>query len=216
AATLAPNEDKLDEPGFALSAAAPIFPATTPAFSEPVADGPTLNAIQRKVDELGQDLDAVLNVLVESAQSLTRCAGAAIALGDRREMVCRASSGDAPPVSAHLQTGTGFSGECVRTARLLRCDDSRQDPIVDRASCEALGRRALIAAPILADGRVIGLLEVFSPNPYAFSESDSVALHRLAQVISRAVRQGLPALDLRSYSTSVEEIPIQPSESQYA
>jgi putative methionine-R-sulfoxide reductase with GAF domain len=178
--------DETDEPRFALSA------ATTPVLPEPVADAPTLNAIQQRVDQLGPDLEAVLNVLAESARSLTRSSGAAIAVGNEREMVCRASSGDAPPVGSHLQTGSGFSGECVRTGRILRCDDTETDPIVDRETCAMLGIGSMIAAPILSNGRVIGLLEVFSPLPMAFGESDTAALHRLAQVIARAIRQSEP------------------------
>jgi putative methionine-R-sulfoxide reductase with GAF domain len=176
--------EEVDEPRFAMMAAS-IIP-------EQVADAPTLNAIQQRVHELGPDLNGILKVLAESAQSLTRANGAAIALGDAREMVCRASSGNAPPVSSHLQTGSGFSGECVRTARLLRCDDTRIDSIVDRDTCAMLGIGSMIAAPVVANQRVIGLLEVFSPEVMAFGESDAAALHRLAQVIARAVRQSEP------------------------
>jgi putative methionine-R-sulfoxide reductase with GAF domain len=179
--------DDADEPQFAMVSLASVV-------HEQVADAPTLNAIQQRVDELGPDLNSVLNVLAESAQSLTRCDGVAIALGDDREMVCRASSGNAPPVGSRLQTGSGFSGECVRTGRLLRCNDARLDPTVDRASCEALGIRSMIAAPVLANQRVIGLLEVLSPHAMAFTESDATALHRLAQVIARAVRQSEPSI----------------------
>jgi len=181
------HRDEFDEPYFAT--------AVTPSVpTELVADASTLNAIQRRVDELGSDLDTILRVLVENAQSLTRAAGAAIALGEGREMVCRASSGEAPPVGARLHIGFGFSGECVRTAKLLRCDDTYTDPVVDRQSCEQLGIRSMVAAPILADARVTGLLEVFSSQPFAFGESDSAALHRLAEIISRSVRRPQPTM----------------------
>ncbi|PYX81166.1 MAG: hypothetical protein DMG70_20865 [Acidobacteria bacterium] len=149
-------------------------------------DAPTLNAIQRQIAALGSDLDAALALLVQRAQLITRASGAAIALEQGSETVCRASSGEAPPLGARLQVGSGFSGECVRTAQLQRCDDSEIHPLVDRETCRALGIRSMIAAPVLSSERVIGLLEVFSPNAGAFEETDAIALRRLADVVAKA------------------------------
>jgi TPR repeat protein len=109
-------------------------------------------------------------------------------------MICRASAGDdAPGPGTRFSIGTGFSGECVRTGQLLRCDDSETDPFVDRESCRLLGIRSIIAVPIRWDDAVIGILEVFAPEPYAFSTNDPLALKRLAGIISSAVhRAGAP------------------------
>ena len=155
------------------------------------ADAPTLNLIQQEVESLGSDVDAALRLLVQRSQALTRASGAAIALAQGAEMVCRASSGDAPPLGAKLQIGSGFSGACVRTARLQRCDDADTNPLVDRESCRELGIRAMIAAPIVANGVVIGLLEVFSPAPFSFGEGDSTALQRLSEIIGHTVSGSL-------------------------
>ena len=148
-------------------------------------DAPTLNAIQRQIAALGSDLDAALALLVQRAQMITRASGAAIALEQGSEMVCRASAGEAPPLGARLQVGSGFSGVCVRTAQVQRCDDSETHPLVDRESCRALGIRSMIAAPVLSSERVIGLLEVFSPQAGAFQETDAIALRRLADVTAK-------------------------------
>jgi putative methionine-R-sulfoxide reductase with GAF domain len=148
-------------------------------------DAPTLNAIQRQIAALGSDLDAALAILVQRAQMITRASGAAIALEQGSDMVCRASAGEAPPLGARLQVGSGFSGVCVRTAQVQRCDDSETHPLVDRESCRALGIRSMIAAPVLSSERVIGLLEVFSPRAGAFLETDAIALRRLADVIAK-------------------------------
>ena len=67
-----------------------------------------------------------------------------------------------------LQVGSGFSGECVRTGKLLRSNDTEADERVDRQSCRALGIRSIIAAPVILGEKVIGLLEVFSAQPNAF------------------------------------------------
>ena len=85
-------------------------------------------------------------------------------------MVCVASAGpDAPSHGARLQVDSGFSGECVRKGKLLRCDDTETDSRVDREICRVLGIRSIIAIPIRRVDTVIGLLEVFSSNAGASS-----------------------------------------------
>jgi len=128
------------------------------------------------------DREAELQSIAERALTLARATGAAIALSadNDREMTCVASAGDdAPPVRSRLQVGSGFSGECVRTGRSLRCDDSETDDRVDRAGCKSLGIRSLVAVPIRRGSKVVGLLEVFSPQPYAFNADDIGALQQL-------------------------------------
>ena len=153
-----------------------------------------LAAVKREVDALGSDLHGALQLLVKRAQTFTRATGAAIALTEGVSMICRASAGqDAPGPGARFSIGTGFSGECVRSGQLLRCDDSETDPYVDRESCRMLGIRSIIAVPIRWEEAVIGILEVFAPEPYAFSTNDPLALKRLAGIISVAVhRAGVP------------------------
>jgi putative methionine-R-sulfoxide reductase with GAF domain len=153
-----------------------------------------LAAVKREVDSLGPDLEGALQLLAQRAQTFTRATGAAIALTEGSSMICRASAGDSVPgLGVRFSVGSGFSGECVRTGQLLRCEDSETDPVVDRESCRLLGIRSMIAVPIRWGDAVIGLLEVFSPEAYAFSTNDPLALQRLAGIVSSAVhRAGLP------------------------
>lgn len=173
---------------------------TVPAM--PVAENPqapigpdytemlgALAAVQRESESFGADLDAALRLIADRAQAFTRATGAAIALQQDDEMICRASAGGAPPIGARLQAGSGFSGECVKLGRLLRCDDSDTDPRVDRESCRALGIRSMIAIPIRANGGIMGLLEVFSPYPGAFTDNDNIVVRRLAETTASAVRR---------------------------
>src|SRR5579863_6279389 len=153
-----------------------------------------LAAVKREVDSLGPDLEGALQLLAQRAQTFTRASGAAIALTEGSSMICRASAGqDTPGLGMRFSVGSGFSGECVRTGELLRCEDSETDPVVDRESCRLLGIRSMIAVPIRWGDAVIGILEVFSPEPYAFSTNDPLALKRLAEIVSAAVyRAGVP------------------------
>jgi putative methionine-R-sulfoxide reductase with GAF domain len=148
------------------------------------------SAVQREAESLGSDLEALLALVASRSQSLLRASGAAIALAgkDAGTMICRASAGpSAPPLGATLQVGSGFSGECVRTGKMLRCDDAETDERVDRESCHDLGIRSMLAAPLRLRERVVGLLEVFSSEPNAFGENDSSVVQRFAETIVAAV-----------------------------
>jgi len=99
-------------------------------------------------------------------------------------MLCRASVGaSAPPLGTPLDVNSGFSGECVRTGEALRCDDAETDPRVDGTSCRQLGIRSILAAPIQYEREIIGLLEVFCTQPFAFDEGDVAVVERLAQTV---------------------------------
>jgi len=145
-----------------------------------------LAAVQREVEAHGANLTGALQLIAERCCTFTRANGAAIALSENGAMLCRASSGDAPPVGATLEVGSGFSGYCARTGFLQRCDDTEMDPRVDRESCRMLGIRSIIAVPIRMGSSVIGLLEVFSSKPRAFNERDGTILQRLADTVLAA------------------------------
>lgn len=150
------------------------------------------SAVQREAESLGSDLEAVLCLVASRSQSLLRASGAAIALPASNPglMICRASAGPiAPPVGTNLQVGSGFSGECVRTGRMLRCDDAETDVLADRESCRALGIRSMLAAPVRMGEKVIGLIEVFSAEAGAFGENDSTVLQRFAETILAAIKR---------------------------
>lgn len=170
--------------------------APTPSYSDKLT---AASAVQREADSLGNDLVAILSLVASRAQSMLHASGAAIALvgEDTDTMICRASSGEsAPPVGAILRIGAGFSGECVSAAKVLICHDAETDERVDRESCRALGVRSILACPIVASGKAIGLIELFSPDPDAFGESDGGVLRRFSETIFAAVRRAITSSSL--------------------
>jgi TPR repeat protein len=172
-----------------------------------------LAAVRREVEAQGSDLDAALLLIARRAQTFTRASGAAIALAEGTEMVCRASSGhDAPSLGVRLKAGSGFSGECVKTGKLLRCEDSETDERADRESCRLLGIRSMVAAPIRWGSAVIGLLEVFSSQSFNFRDDDEKALLQLAEIASAAIyRAGAPPSLRETPAPNVDdEFPVEP------
>src|SRR6267378_1157828 len=154
----------------------------------PISDGSetlsSAEAVRREVREIGDDVDAVLHLITERALSLTRASGAALAFLTDDRMICRARAGEpAPPLGAPVDAKQGLSGECVRSGLLVSCEDTENDPRVDSEICRALGIGSLMAAPIVSDFRVVGLLEIFSPHPRSFAKAHEAVLDRLVEMI---------------------------------
>lgn len=176
-------------------------PVRTPDFHEPLAVSlepetgsagrvPESTTVQYEFASLGPDLDAALRQIVKKVRSLTRAGGAAIALAKNGQMVCRARTGlIAPPLGTLIDVNSGFTGECVRTGKALRCDDSETDTRVDSETCRRIGVRSILAAPIQYERDIVGVIEVFSGDAFAFDEGDVAVLQRLAQTVLLAMSQ---------------------------
>jgi hypothetical protein len=147
-------------------------------------NGSSSTSVQYEFKSLGGDLDAALTLIVGRACSITRGTGAAVALSNETGMVCRAVAGATVlPIGTLLDVARGFSGECIRLGKPLRCDDAELDPRVDARACRQLDIRSILAAPVLYERDIVGLLEVFSTDPCAFDDGDVAVVERLAQTV---------------------------------
>jgi N-acetylmuramoyl-L-alanine amidase/putative methionine-R-sulfoxide reductase with GAF domain len=134
-------------------------------------------------------LDEVLQLVAARAISITGADGVAIALAEENAIVCRASAGRiAPDPGIKLDPSAGFSGACLRSGQTVRCDDSDTDSRVNAQACRALGTRSMIAVPLSAKKRVVGLIEAFSTETSGFNDSDVRSLNLLGELILAAVR----------------------------
>ncbi len=140
--------------------------------------------VQYEFQSLGNDIGAALKLIASRACSITRGSGAAVALAGEGGMTCRARAGTAAPeIGAQVNVSLGFSGECIRLARPLRCDDSESDGRVDAEACRLLGLRSILAAPVMYERDIVGLVEVFCDRPNAFDDGDLAVVERLAQTV---------------------------------
>jgi N-acetylmuramoyl-L-alanine amidase len=134
-------------------------------------------------------LDEVLQLVAERALTVTGADGIALALAEDNAIVCRASAGSiAPDAGMRLDPSSGFSGECLVSGRIVRCDDVDTDPRVSLATCRQLGVRSMVAVPLSARQSIVGLIEAFSSEPYGFNDSDVRSLNLLAELILSAMR----------------------------
>ena len=143
---------------------------------------------QRDIATASLDMAAVLNLIVARTQELTHASGAVIEMADGDELVYRAASGRAAPyVGLRTPQASSLSGECVRTGQLLKCDDAERDTRVDLEECRRVGARSMIAVPLLYAREVVGVLQVLSPELYAFGPVDVHTLQLMAGLIGAAM-----------------------------
>jgi GAF domain-containing protein len=54
---------------------------------------------------------------------------------------------------------------------------------VNNQACRQLGIRSILAAPVVYERDLVGLLEVFSSRAFAFDDGDLAVVERLAQTV---------------------------------
>ena len=151
---------------------------------------PDLNRLLEQQVEAGFPpelaFDLVLNELVVRAVEATGASSAALALVRGDEMVCRAATGQhAPDLGVPLNTHDGLSGACLHTRQPQLCVDAESDLRVDADIARRLGIRSILIVPVLDDDDLIGVLEVFSSEPAAFSEHEQTLLEGAARDCGR-------------------------------
>ena len=132
--------------------------------------------------------EGLLNSIAEHICSCFDADGAAIALADEiGSVVCVASAGRAPNRGTPLNMESGFSAECFRTRKTLLCADTNNDSRVNRAFCQALDVRSLIAVPVYATGElgVIGIVLGVSRRQAGFTLEDEKIFRSLTTVIAQ-------------------------------
>jgi len=184
------EEETLPEPALATDFRANDSRANESRTAVSISDGSDtlslLEAVRREILEIGGDFDAVLQLIAERALILTGACGTALAFLTDEQMVCRARAGEpAPPLGSLVDIKRGLSGECVRSGLSVSCEDIDNDPRIDPQVGRALGIGSLTAVPIVSGFRVVGLLEVFSTHPRAFTKTHTTVLEALVEMIPR-------------------------------
>jgi TonB family protein len=140
-------------------------------------------------------LDLVLNEIVEHARLATGATAAAIALARGDEIVCRATTGaNAPDLGVQLNVHSGLSGACVQSKKWQRCDDTETDSRVNPEVCRSLGVRSILVFPVVREDELLGVFEIFSPRPSAFSDREIQTLQALSRSIVNNVDRAAGAL----------------------
>jgi len=161
-------------------------------------------------------LQVVLNEIVEQACLATGATGSAVLFERDGEMECRATFGtNAPELGARLDSESGLTVECIRTHQVQRCDDAQADPRANVEASHQLGTRSVMVIPLLRNGSIAGVLEVFSSRPAAFGERDERTLEALATRVLKNVERAADPSSVAApqNSAALHILPIPETES---
>jgi CheY-like chemotaxis protein/GAF domain-containing protein len=102
-------------------------------------------------------------------------------------------------------TGNGVTGFVAATGKSYLCEDTSEDPLYLEG---AAGARSSLTVPVMLHDRVTGTLNVESPEPRAFSESDLQFLEIFARDVAIALNtlELLAAEKASTAAASVEAI----------
>ena len=204
-----------DERGSAARAGGPVSAFNDVSASAAGSPGPgvppewadRLRGIQSVSDAALSMLDpqALLAALVDRAREALGADTSAILLLDRRsgQLVATAASGLEEEVQQGVQipVGRGFAGRIAAQGHPVVLDEVDHTKVINPILLEK-GIRSLMGVPLLADGKVIGVLHVGTMSPRAFTGEDvdllqlaadraAVAVQSLTVRVDRAATEAL-------------------------
>ena len=147
-------------------------------------------ATQALLAQAGVNLPSLLNLAAQKIHRLTGATGTIVELIEQDDLVSAAAFGSTVPfVGFRLNMSESMSGLCIRKRRILKCDNSFDDPRVDQAACLMVGAVSLLVAPLYNKGTAIGVLKILSSTPNAFGQRDVQTLELMAGLLGAAIAQ---------------------------
>ena len=139
------------------------------------------------------DLQEVLDESLSALRRLIDFGGGSIQLVDRGALVAAATdpAPDADVRAVRIPVGQGVSGRIAESGEPCYIPDIERDsrvPPRNRRPGVTSGVRSYFGAPLIARGRVIGVIQVDSPIPDGFSESEQAVILTFVPTISAAVQ----------------------------
>ncbi len=140
---------------------------------------------QNEIAAKGLDLQGVIDLVSELAMTITGADGGLVQMVEGDQVVYRAACGiAAPQIGRRAAVAESLVGTCIREAKVIHCDDTREDPRVDGQASRRLGAVSVICAPIVHEAIVEGVLTIYRSEPGALGTDEQDLLTLLAEVIS--------------------------------
>lgn len=141
-----------------------------------------------------RDLDDVLAEAFRCLRPLVEFGGGSIQLLDEDGWIRMAAADPIAPahvMAQRIPLGSSVAGRVILTEHPVYLPDLAAE---DDTSSEGAGRRisagvrSYVAIPLVADGRAIGVLQLDSPQPDAWSETDRAVFLTAAPVVAAAIQ----------------------------
>ncbi len=145
---------------------------------------------QQAVATAGPDLGAVMRVVTERVQALTRADATAILLPEDGGLcICEGSGLAIANIGLRVDSEPSLALRCYRTGELLRSDDLTTDHRVQRGLMDVLRARSCILVPLQTQAGVRAVLAIWSTRPHAFNDLHEHTLRLVAGLLSAAMER---------------------------
>ena len=140
------------------------------------------------------DMDTVLRTLMAQVREFFRVDAASVALvnDETGELRFRVAVGEAADqvIGLRLAPGEGIAGWVAKTGKLALVPEAHSDPRFFRGADDTTGfyTSAVLAVPILFEGRAIGVIEVLNLPAGRFGEDAQRILSAVADVAAVVIR----------------------------
>jgi GAF domain len=182
-----------------------------------MGDAPMPGTRREAIDRWSSDSSAesyavpadLLRDIVDRVVQNTQATGAAIAVGTKQEMTCRATAGEYfSEVGSRFSTISGLTGLCTSTELTQYCMNTLLDDRVDAEACRELGIGAIVVAPLFHHEQLLGLIGMYSSRPYAFGNRDFSALESLREEFSIGLRRRSQIAADAAQETALSSAPV--------
>jgi sugar diacid utilization regulator/putative methionine-R-sulfoxide reductase with GAF domain len=166
-----------------------------------------------------QDLDEGLFAVTHTALALLAGDMAGVLLVDGDEVVMRACVGNRELTTARLRMrrGQGLAGHVFQTGKAAKVDDYLHNDVISdhfHALAVAEATRSAMCAPLILDGEIIGVLEVWRRRSSIFTEREIARLSGLAELAAIALHHAR-LYDEREFTLREVEVAHRVLETQF-
>lgn len=151
---------------------------------------PLLLTLARRITAR-HDLDDVLAETFRCLRPLVTFGGGSIQLVDDEGWIRMAAADPAAPehVMAHrVPLGGSVAGRVILTEAPIYLPDLENDDRPRSRSAVSTGVRSYFAVPLIADGQAIGVLQVDSETPSAWTDAQRLVFASVAPVVAAAIQ----------------------------
>ena len=124
--------------------------------------------------------DAVLGEFGQICVGLP-ASGAVIAVRDLAGLRCTVSFGNAPAVGSYLPMDSAFIAKCMQTGEIVLCENTTINERVPQGATESFSFRSGVTLPVKSQGSVMGVIQMFSTQPFAIDAATIANLQVVAK-----------------------------------
>lgn len=145
-------------------------------------------ATQKLIQTRQLDLPAAIALIAERLQKITRASGVAVGIVEVDELVYLVCTGSASSdAGSRLALDSCLTAYCLRSGRILRCSDAKQDSRLRAEFCRKSSVGSLIAVPVFQEEKIAGVVELRFVGANSFLDGDVRTSELMAGLIAEAV-----------------------------